>query len=118
MTHDSRLERVDADALALSSCLFEPNLSVNQSEQGVIASYSYVAARPNDGAALAHEDRASPHDRAVAAFDAQPLALAIATVARATDAFLVCHGFLCASCLSGLGMFGCFFVGWRPGLAR
>ena len=118
MTHDSRLERVDADALALSSCLFEPNLSVNQSEQGVIASYSYVAARPNDGAALAHEDRASPHDRAVATFDAQPLALAIATVARATDAFLVCPGFLCAFCLSGLGMFGCFFVGWRPGLAR
>ena len=38
-----RFERVHADALALLGCLFEPNRSVNQGKQRVVASYSDVA---------------------------------------------------------------------------
>src|SRR5207244_1915860 len=79
------------DALALFRRLFKPYLSVNQSEQGVVSAYSYVAAWLDDRAALTHQDRASPNDRAFAAFDAEPLALAVTTVARATDALLMCH---------------------------
>src|ERR687886_383216 len=84
-------ERVHADALALLRRLFEPYLPVNQGEQGVIASYSNVATWFDDRAALTHEDRAGPNDRAVTAFHAKPLALAVTTVARATDALLMCH---------------------------
>src|SRR5919199_5800116 len=90
-------ERIDADALALSGCLFEPYLSVNQGEQGVVASYSNVAAGLDHRAALTHEDGAGPPHRAVAAFDAEPLPLAVTPIARAADAFLVCHVCLYAS---------------------
>src|SRR5947209_10480751 len=107
--HDSSAflcpERVHADALALLRRLFEPYLSVDQGEQGVIASYSNVAAWLDHRAALAHEDRPGPNDRALTAFDAESLALAVSTVARATDAFLMCHVMcLCLLCVSGLGV--------------
>jgi hypothetical protein len=52
MTHDF----VDADTLALFGGLFEPNLSVDQSKQCVIAAYSYVAAGLHYRAALADQD--------------------------------------------------------------
>lgn len=55
-------ERVDADAFALFSCLFEPYLSVDQRKQRVVAAYSNVAASLDDGAALAHQNRAGAHD--------------------------------------------------------
>src|SRR5947209_12868984 len=98
-------ERVHADALALLRRLFEPYLSVDQGKQGVIASYSNVAAWLDHRAALAHEDRPGPNDRALTAFDAESLALAVTTVARATDAFLMCHVMcLCLLCVSGLGV--------------
>jgi hypothetical protein len=61
--------------------LFEPYRSVNQGKQRMVPTYSDVAARFYHRAALPHEDRAGLHDRAVAALDAEPLALAIATVA-------------------------------------
>jgi hypothetical protein len=63
-------ERVHADALALFCRLFEPYLSVNQGKQGVIASYSNVAPRFHDGAALANQNRAGANHRTVTPFDA------------------------------------------------
>src|SRR5260370_41818631 len=86
-------ESVHADGLALFGRLFEPNLSVNQGKQCVVPSYSYGAARLDHGAALAHEDRPGADDGPVPSFNPQSLALAVATVARATNAFLVCHSF-------------------------
>src|SRR5919202_866771 len=110
-----RPERIDADALALLRCLFEPYLSVNQGEQGVVASYSDVAAGLDHRAALAHQNRASPHHRAVATFDAEPLTLAVTTVARAADAFLVCHVCIYASSVCrGPGCSVCCSSGGGP----
>jgi len=51
-----RLGRIDADALALLGCLFEPYLSVDKSKQGVIAAYSNVTSSFDDGTALADQD--------------------------------------------------------------
>jgi hypothetical protein len=84
-------ERVDADALALAGCLFESDFAVDQCKQSVIAAYSDVAAWLDDRPPLAHEDSASADARAIAAFDAESLALGVAAVPRAAHAFLVCH---------------------------
>src|SRR5215471_3957684 len=84
-------ERVHADTFALPGGLFESNLAIDKSKQRVIAAHSHVAARFDHRAALTHQHRASPYYRAVAALDAESLALGVAAVARATNALLVCH---------------------------
>src|SRR5579871_975520 len=104
-------ESVNADALALFGCLFEPYLSVNQGEQGVVSSYSDITTGLHDRAPLAHQDRAGPHHRAIAALDAQPLAWTVPTVAGATNAFLMGHGCVYASCEAG----GCSASGSSSG---
>src|SRR6266700_4788123 len=102
------LGRIDADALALLGCLFEPYLYVDKSKQGVIAAYSNITSSFDDGTALANQDRACLDDRTVATLDAESLALAVATVVRATNALFMCHTGLCL--LLGLDCAG-FFCG-------
>src|SRR5437868_1393980 len=84
-------DSVHADAFAFFCRLFEPYLSVYQGEQGVIAAYSNVETSFDHGPALTHEDRASGHDRAFAALDAEALPGTVPAVARATDPLLMCH---------------------------
>src|SRR5579884_2910547 len=84
-------EGIDADALALLGGLLEADRAVDQGKERVITTHADVAAGLDDGAALAHEHGAGADDRAITALDAEPLALAIAAVARAANALLVCH---------------------------
>src|ERR671932_2267779 len=87
-----RSDGVHADALALPGCLFEAHLTVNKCKQRMVASNSHVAARLDRRAPLPHQHGAGCDDRPVAALDAQALAAAVPTVARASHTFLVSHG--------------------------
>src|SRR5690606_18641084 len=66
--------------------------AISQGEQREVAAHSDVAARMELGAALAHDDVATKHGLAAELLDAQPLAVAVATVLAGALSFLMGHG--------------------------
>src|SRR5687768_2224434 len=66
----------------------------------VVATQADIIAGLDLGAALAHNDSARPHNLTAIALDAKHLRLAVATIARAADAFLMCHIILLVSMTS------------------
>src|SRR5690349_24793432 len=82
--------RIDADpALLLGS--FEFDDPIDQREECVIAAQPDVPARLERGAALSDQDGACPNRFTGELLHAEHLGLAVAPVARAADALLVCH---------------------------
>ena len=65
------------------------NLTIDQSEQGVILAYANVFACANCGASLSDDDVAGYNGLTVCFLNAKTLGLAIATVLGGTDTFLM-----------------------------
>jgi hypothetical protein len=85
------LFRVNADLLLILSVRLELDKSVSHREQSVILAQSDIQAGLDMRAVLAHDDRARAHELAVKTLDAEPLGIAVATVAGGPAAFLVSH---------------------------
>src|ERR1044071_683602 len=80
--------RLDVDAFAV---LVEMHLAVRQGEQGPVAAGADIFAGDKFGAALADQNAAGSDEFAAEAFYTESFADAIAPVADAAAAFLVCH---------------------------
>src|ERR1019366_3060020 len=76
------------------------DITIDQSIERMIAANAYLYAGFNLGATLAHNNAAGRYQLTVVAFDAKHLWFAIATIARATHSFFMCHDelLLCARC--------------------
>ena len=85
----TKLLGVHADALFVSAQTLEFHHTVNQGVQGVVIATTHVVAGMDFGAALTNQDVAGQHKLTVATLGAQTLGLAVTTVARATDTFLM-----------------------------
>src|SRR5690606_27897590 len=94
----------------------ELHLAVGQREQGVVAAKADVDARMELGATLADDDVAGLDGLATIDLDAQHLRVGIATVARGTYAFFMCHGDL--SLLAATGNAGDLDFGVVLAMAR
>src|ERR1035441_7527057 len=75
----------------IASMLVEGHQAAGQGEEGVVAANPDVTTGQDLGAALPDQYGPSEHQRAVAALDAEPLGVGIASVAGAAPAFLVGH---------------------------
>jgi len=84
-------DRIDADTLAAPIHWLELDLAINQGIDGVITPEADVLARMDLRSALADDDRAWLDHFATVALDAAHLRLAVATVPRTTNAFLMRH---------------------------
>src|SRR5687767_13975709 len=84
-------DREDAYLLAFLGRIAKEHLTVDEGEQRVVSAHPYVLARSDLRAAMADNDRAGPHHLAVAALHAEPLPVAVAAIARATDTFFMSH---------------------------
>jgi hypothetical protein len=84
-----RRDWVDIDAPATA---IEAHVAVNERENGVIPSETYVSARQKFCAALANNDVARDDHLAAEFFHTQALADAVAAVLNATLSFFVSHG--------------------------
>src|SRR3954469_7724699 len=82
---NNRYEGAAADAL------MELHRAAFEREQRVVAAHPDPVARMKLGAALAHDDVAGQHDLAAELLDPEPLAGAVAAVARGAACLFVCH---------------------------
>src|SRR5579883_3481636 len=91
---DSRRNRldggIDADAAAIAVAL-ELHHAVDQREQRVVLAEADVRPRMQLGSALAHQHAPGAHGLAAILFHAPALRVTVAPVARAANAFFVCH---------------------------
>src|ERR1700759_1610502 len=69
----------------------ERDLTLGKGIKGVVLAHAHVLAGPELGAALTHDDVAAGDLLATEQFHAQHLGVRVATVARGTACFLVCH---------------------------
>ena len=69
----------------------ELDVAIDEREQGMVATYTNIVSRFDFGAALADNNAAGGYQLAIEAFHAEHLRVAIATIARATHAFFMCH---------------------------
>src|SRR5688500_16735335 len=83
--------RDDADHFLVAAVIFELHHAVDHRIDREIAAEANICAWAHQDAALAHDNAARTDDFAAVAFHATHLRLAIATVARAADAFFMCH---------------------------
>src|SRR5690348_7357905 len=83
----------------LARIVSELHISIDQSEQGVIATHTNLLARLNLRTALAHNDAPCRNQLTIVALHAQHFRLAISTIARATYTFFMCHDFFSYSAL-------------------
>src|SRR5579871_6291989 len=67
------------------------NPAADRGEQGVILAHGDVGAGMHLGAALTDKDVAGKHDFTAVALDAETLTVGVASVARRTACFFVCH---------------------------
>src|SRR5262249_54547446 len=81
----------DGHAPAAALVALEANATLHEREEGVIPSHADVPVRMDARAALPHENRAGGDQLPVSYLHAQPLGLAVATVARAAARLLVRH---------------------------
>src|SRR6185437_4028721 len=87
-----RVRRVDHRYVgATLEPLAERDLTVAKREERMVLAHSDVLARPELGAALAHDDVAARDGFAAEQLHAEHLGVRVASVARGTACFLVCH---------------------------
>src|SRR5690348_3866911 len=79
------------DELAAELAVAERDAAFGQRKEGVVLAHADIVARIIFGAALAHDDVAGEDSLAAELLHAEPLALRVATVARRTACFLMCH---------------------------
>src|SRR5699024_9399985 len=84
----------DVDDLAATTAA-ELDGTRGEGEERVVAATADVQARVEVRAALADDDLTGADDLAAEALDTEALGVRVATVARGTRAFLVCHGGTC-----------------------
>src|SRR5215210_677999 len=85
---------VDADAPLGPGNWLEPHYAVDLGVDRVVLTDADVLTNPELRSALANNDRSRANELTVSPFDAEPLRLAITTVPRAANAFLVSHDYL------------------------
>src|SRR5215216_3812387 len=85
---------VDADAPLGTGNRLEPHHAVDLGIDRVVLTDADILTDPELRSALANDDRSRANELAVSPFDAEPFRLAITTVSRAANAFLVSHDFL------------------------
>src|ERR687892_65352 len=85
------IRRVDTDPSLGAGNRLEPHHAVDLGVDRVVLTDSDVPTNPELGSALANHDRSRANKLAIGPFDAEPFRLAITTVPRAANAFLVCH---------------------------
>src|SRR3954454_958405 len=82
---------VDADTPLGAGNRFEAHDAIDLGVDGVVLADANVLTNPELRSALANHDRPGAYELAIGPFDAEPFRLAITTVARAANAFLVSH---------------------------
>ena len=85
---DGCFEGVDVHTTASA---IESDIAVDERIKGVVTSAADIAARMELGANLANDDAARGHQFTAKTLDAKTLCVAVATVAAAALAFLMCH---------------------------
>ena len=84
---------VDADFFSMLAYVLERDDAIHEGEERIVFAFSHVVARMDSGAALAYNNRTGANLLTAKGFDAQTLALAVATVARTADTFFMGHFF-------------------------
>ena len=79
------------NALFVALEALELDDAIGQREERPVTADTDVVAGVNPGAELTHDDRASGNGLATEFFDAPPLSAGVATVARASLTFFMCH---------------------------
>src|ERR1700761_2851989 len=69
----------------------ERDIAAAKREKGMVLAHAHAFAGMEFGAALAHDHIAAGHGFAAEQLDAQHFGIAVATIARRTACFLVCH---------------------------
>src|ERR1700742_1741508 len=69
----------------------ERDMTVAEREKRMVLAHAYAFAGMEFGAALAHDHIAAGHGFTAEQLDAQHFGIAVATIARRTACFLVCH---------------------------
>lgn len=82
----------DADDVLCLAVLLVLNDAVDLGEKRIIAPDANVDTGTEPGSPLTDEDTSGADALAAVSFDAEVLRVAVATVARASNTFLVCHG--------------------------
>ena len=80
---------VNADLLLATSLVLELDLTVDQSEEGVVGTHTDVVAGMNSGASLSDDDIAGDNGLTVGLLNAKSLGLGITTVLGRTHALLM-----------------------------
>ena len=83
--------RDDGHIGLVAQFLLERDNAVDQGEQGVVFTHTYVLTRIVDGTSLADEDIAGFADLTTEQFDAQTFACGFTAVLGTTYTFFVCH---------------------------
>ena len=85
------LDRVDGALLAILALALELDMTVNQSEQGIVAADTDIVAGMDVRASLTNQNVAREDELTVRALHAQSLGLGITTVLSRTAALLMCE---------------------------
>ena len=80
---------VNADLLLASSLVLELDLTVDQSEEGVVGAHANIVAGMNSGSSLSDDDIAGDNGLTVGLLNAKSLGLGITTVLGRTHALLM-----------------------------
>ena len=88
---DDLFSSVNANALSAAANGLELDLSVNQSEQGIVGSLAYVVTGMDVSAALSYQNAACSNDLTVCSLYTQSLGFAITAVLGRTNALFVCE---------------------------
>ncbi len=100
------VRRIDADAALGAADGLKAHDAVDLGVDLVVLPKKKNNTNPELGPALPNHDRPRPNELSVGTLDAESLRLAITTVARAADAFLVCHSCCPFSPVNVLGVDG------------
>src|SRR6266571_6185094 len=82
----------------------EFNITINQSKERMITSYTYMVTWGDLCTTLTNNDRPGSHQLTIVAFHAQHLRVAISTVTRATHTFFMRHCLFLRLAFSILGL--------------
>src|SRR5690554_5138787 len=82
---------LDGNETPFGALVVELHETIAQGEEREVVTHTHVVTRVELSAALAHEDVASENELAVEALDSEALGVAVAPVAGAAYAFLMCH---------------------------
>ena len=83
------LNSVNADLFAILAVTLELNLTVNESEKGIVRTLAYVVARMNVGSALSDKNVAGKNKLTVSSLDAESLRFGITAVTGRTHTFFM-----------------------------